>query len=80
MGGGRSGGGVSGRDIGIVRINRQQPPGQAVQVSDSATTIKSPAYMMKGRRKKPKTPDPNHNGASKQRTSGNNMTNLYFAT
>lgn len=42
-GGGVGVGGVSGRDIGIVKINRQQPPAQAVQVSDSATN---------GRRKK----------------------------
>lgn len=62
-GGGGGGGRVSGRDIGIVRINRQQPPAQAVQVNDSATAIKPPAYVTKGRRKKnPKTPDPNHKG------------------
>lgn len=51
-GGAAAGVGVSGRDVGIVRINRQQPPAQAVQVSDSATAIKSPAYVAKGRRKK----------------------------
>lgn len=53
MGGGGGGGRVSGRDIGIVRINRQQPPAQAVQVNDSATAIKTLAYVTKGRRKKP---------------------------
>lgn len=44
-GGAAAGVGVSGRDVGIVRINSQQPPAQAVQVSDSATATKSPAYV-----------------------------------
>lgn len=49
---GGSGGGGGGWDTGIVRINRQQPAAQAVQVSDSATTIKPAAYVTKARKKK----------------------------
>lgn len=65
--------GVSGRDIGIVRINRQQPPAQAVQVNDSATAIKTPAYVTKGRRKKTQNTWSKPQRASKQCTSGKNM-------